>query len=39
MGASSEEGTETLVAHRQVVQDLEHLDQDRDRHREQHNGL
>ena len=39
VGAPSEEGTETFVAHRQVMQDLEHLDQDRDGHREQDNRL
>ena len=39
MSAASEQRTETLVAHRQVVQDLQHVEQDRNRHREQHNGL
>ena len=39
MGTASEEGTETFVAHRQVVQDLQHIEENRNRHREQHNGL
>ena len=39
MGASAEQGAEQLMAHGQVVQDLEHVDQDRNRHREQHDGL
>ena len=32
MGAATEQRAEQLMAHRQVVQDLEHVDQDRDRH-------
>ena len=39
MGASSEEGTETFVAHRQVVENLQHIEENRDRDRVQHNGL
>ena len=39
MSTASEEGTETLVAHRQVVQDLEHVKQYGDRYGEQHQGL
>ena len=39
MGASPEQGVETLVAHWEVMQDLEHLNQDRDRYGEQHNRL
>ena len=39
MGATSEEGAETLVAHRQVVQDLEHVDENRNRDREQNQRL
>ena len=39
MGAATEQRTEQLMAHGQVVQDLEHVDQDRNRHGEQHNGL
>ena len=35
MGAASEEGVKTLMAHWQMVQNLEHLDQDRNRDREQ----
>ena len=36
VGASSEEGVEAFVAHREVVENLEHVDQDRNGHREQH---
>ena len=39
MGTSAEEGAKTLMAHRQVVQDLEHLNQDRNWYGEQHNRL
>ena len=39
MGAATEQRAEQLMAHGQVVQDLEHVDQDRNRHGEQHNGL
>ena len=39
MGAASEQRAEQLMAHGQVVQNLEHVDQHRNRHREQHNGL
>ena len=39
MGAASEQRAEQLMAHGQVVQNLEHVDQHGDRHREQHNGL
>ena len=39
MGASPEQGAETLVAHRQVMENLQHLNQDRDRNGEQHNRL
>ena len=39
VGAPSEQGAETLMAHRQVMQDLQHLNQDRDRNGEQHNRL
>ena len=39
MGTTSEEDAETFVAHREVVQDLEHVEQYGDRYREQHNGL
>ena len=35
MGASAEQGVETLMAHREVVQYLQHLNQDRNRDREQ----
>ena len=39
MGASSEQRTETLVAHRQMVQDLQHVNENRNRHREQNQRL
>ena len=39
VGAPSEQGAETFVAHRQVMQDLENLNQDSNWHREQHNRL
>ena len=37
MRTASEEGAEQFVAHRQVVHDLQHLDQYGDRHGEQDN--
>ena len=39
MGASPEQGAEQLVTHWQVVQDLQHLNQNRNRDREQHQRL
>ena len=39
MGAATEQRTEQLVAHGQVMQDLQHVYQDRDRNGEQHNRL
>ena len=39
MGTSAKQRAEQLMAHRQVMQYLQHVDQDRNRHREQHNGL
>ena len=39
MGAATEQRAEQLVAHGQVVQDLEHVNQDRNRNGEQHNRL
>ena len=39
MGAATEQRAEQLMAHGQVVQYLEHVNQHRDGHREQHNGL
>ena len=39
VGASSEEGAETFVAHRQVMENLQHIKENSNRHREQHNGL
>ena len=39
MGAATEQRAEQLMAHGQVVQDLEHVNQHRDGHREQHNRL
>ena len=35
VGASFEEGAKTLMAHRQVMQDFQHLNQDRDGNGEQ----
>ena len=39
VGASPEQRAEQLVAHGQVVQYLQHVNQDRDRNGEQHNRL
>ena len=39
MRTATEQGAEALVAHWQVVENLEHVDQDRNRHGEQHNRL
>ena len=39
MGASSEEGTETLVAHREVMENLQHIKQDRNRYRESNGDM
>ena len=39
MGTSAKQRAEQLMAHRQVMQYLQHVDQDHNRHREQHNGL
>ena len=39
MGAATEQCAEQLMAHGQVVQDLQHVDQYGNRHREQHNRL
>ena len=39
VGASSEEGVEAFVAHRQVMENLEHVDQYGDGHREQNQRL
>ena len=39
VGAATEQRAEQLVAHGQVVQYLEHVDEDRDRNGEQHNRL
>ena len=36
VGTSAEQGAETFVAHRQVMQDLEHVNENRNRDREQH---
>ena len=38
MSAASEEDAETFVTHREVMENLQHVKQDRDRHRVQHNG-
>ena len=39
MGAASKQRAEQLMAHGQVVQDLQHVDENGDRHREQDNRL
>ena len=39
VGTATEQRAEQLMAHGQVVQYLEHVNQHRDGHREQHNGL
>ena len=39
VGAPSEQGAEQLMAHGQVVENLEHVNQYGDGHREQHNRL
>ena len=39
MRTATEKRAEQLVAHGQVVQDLEHVNQDRNRNGEQHNRL
>ena len=39
MGAATEQRAEQLMAHGQVVQDLEHVDQYGNRHREQYDRL
>ena len=39
MGAPSEQGAQTFLTHRQVVQQLQHVKEDRDRHRVQHQRL
>ena len=37
MGAATEQRAEQLMAHGQVVQDLQHVDENSDGHRKQHN--
>ena len=39
MGASPEQGAETFLSHREVVKNLQHIKQDRNRYRIQHNRL
>ena len=39
VGTSAKQRAEQLMAHGQVVENLEHVYQDRNRHGEQHNGL
>ena len=39
MGAASKQRAEQLMAHRQVVENFQHLNQHGDGHRKQHNGL
>ena len=39
MSASPEHGTQTFLAHWEVVQQLQHVEQDRDRYGVQHNRL
>ena len=39
VGASLKQGAETFVAHRQMMENLQHIKQDRDGYRVQDNGL
>ena len=39
VSAASEEGAETFMTHREVVKNLQHINQDRDRHGVQHQRL
>ena len=39
MRTATEQGAETLMAHWQMMQNLQHINKDRDRDREQHNRL
>ena len=39
VGASSEQGAQAFLAHREVVENLQHIKQDRERHGVQNNGL
>ena len=39
IGAASEEGAETFVTHREVMENLQHIEQDRDGYGVQHQGL
>ena len=39
MGAASQHGAQTFLAHREVVQQLQHIEQYGDRHSVQHNRL
>ena len=39
MGAASEQGAQAFATIRQVAQQLQHIEQDRNRYRVQHNGL
>ena len=39
MGAASEEGAETFVTHREVMENLQHFEQHGDWYGVQHNGL
>ena len=39
VGASSEKGAQAFLAHREAVQHLQHLKQNSNRYRVQHNGL
>ena len=39
VGTATEQRAEQLMAHRQVVENLQHLNQHRDRNGEQHNRL
>ena len=39
MGASPEQGAETFMTHREMVENLQHVEEDRDWHGEQHNRL
>ena len=39
VGTSSEEGAQAFVTHQQVTQQLQHIEQDRNQYRVQHNRL
>ena len=39
MGTTSQHGAQTFFAHRQVMQQLQHIEEDGDRHRVEHQRL